>query len=447
MTGKTPRRAAVDALLKVHKDKAYSNMVLDTFIQENAFSPQDKALFSRLVYGCIEREMTVDYVMGKCSASSIARLHPTVREILRVGIYQLLYMDKIPPSAAVNEAVKLTRSMKQPYAAGLVNALLRRVDRERETLFADLDNSVQSDAVRYSVPAHWIHLWQDSYGEDCTKALLPTLLEAPPQYIRVNTAKITTVDCCQKLQAAEIAYRHIDGLTDGLEILAGFDWKRLAKIDEKWYYYQDTASQYCVHALGAKSGEKIADVCAAPGGKSFTLAQYMQNDGHIVSGDIYPHKCEIITRRAKMLGLSCIETVTRDAATPIPPAWRGSFDRVLCDAPCSGLGVMRRKPELKYRTAADIADLPTLQLQILHEASAMVKVGGVLQYSTCTLCPAENERVAEAFLATHPQFVPRILPLDALFAAAGQTPSHMLTLFPHIHRTDGFFIAGFTRRT
>ena len=216
--------------------------------------------------------------------------------------------------------------------------------------------------------------------------------------------------------------------------------------DEKnCYYYQDIASQWACYALGALPGERIADVCAAPGGKSFTVAQAMENRGQVVSCDVYDHKCRTISARAKQYGITVVETAVRDASVPCDAAWRGAFDRVICDVPCSGLGVIRRKPEIRYKDLSALRDLPALQYTILEQSAELVRRGGVLQYSTCTLNPAENEVIAERFLREHPEFSPRILPLDSCFAAMGAEPSHTITLFPPVHGSDGFFIAGFIK--
>lgn len=435
------RRTAVETLIRIHRDGGYSNIVLDTALKEGEFSPQDKALLSRLVYGVVERRLTLDYVINTVSSMSLKKMHPTVREILRIGVYQLLYMDKIPASAAVNEAVKLAKSMGQGKAAGFINAVLRNVQRKREVL---LENAPLE--VLYSVPAEWIDYWKKSYGAETAKALLCSLDMVAPQSIRINTLQISVADFLKRLDEADVLYELQEDLPAALHIPAGFDWKRVAKIEENWYYYQDTASQYCCHALQAQKGERIADVCAAPGGKSFTVAQYMQNDGYLLSGDVYPQKCETIETRAEQYGITCLETVVRDASAPLPKALVGAFDRVLCDAPCSGLGVIRRKPEIRYKSLADTQALPALQAKILHQAAQLVKKGGVLVYSTCTLKPEENEQIVAAFLETHPDFAPRLLPLPSCFEKAGLSPSHQITLFPHIHNTDGFFIASFEKK-
>lgn len=448
MAGADPRRTAVEVLLRVHRDGGYSQLVLDAALRKTAFAPADRALVSRLFYGVLERRITLDFIIGSCATMPLSRMHPTVRELLRTGVYQLIYMDRIPDAAAVYETVRLTRAMGQMKAAGFVNAVLREVLRRKEksALFDALPSGTEGEAIRCSVPAEWIDRWKAQYGDSLTAGLLDSLETPPPQSVRVNTLKISAADFRERLQNAGVPFTVPDDLPDGLQISTGFDWKSLAKVEENWYYYQDTASQYDCLALAAQPGERIVDVCAAPGGKSFTLALMMQNRGEVLATDLYPKKCDMLARRAEALGLSCIQTMPRDAAAPLPDTLRGAFDRVLCDAPCSGLGVIRRKPEIREKTVSDIAALPETQLNILCRAAEMVKPGGVLQYSTCTLNTAENEEVAAAFLEKHPEFMPRVLPLTACFEKAGLPPSHQITLFPHLHDTDGFFIASFIRR-
>ena len=211
-------------------------------------------------------------------------------------------------------------------------------------------------------------------------------------------------------------------------------------------FFQDLASQWACRALEAQPGERIADVCAAPGGKTMTVAQEMGDTGYLLAGDIHDHKCRGLRERVKRFGFTSIAVAQRDAAQAPAAELAGTFDRVICDAPCSGLGVVRRKPEIRYKQPEEFAELPQLQLRILTQAAALVRPGGVLQYSTCTLRPEENEQVAAAFLEQHPDFEPRLLPLSACFEQAGLPAAHTITVFPHIHGTDGFFIAGFRKK-
>jgi len=345
----------------------------------------------------------------------------------------------------VNESVRLTRDMQQGKASGFVNGVLRGVERQKAKLFDDLPEGEEGDAVRYSCPRELIALWKTAYGADTAKALLEHIHDQPEITIRLNTLKMTAEAFESRLAAAEISCRPDPRLPACYHLKNGADGKRLAQIAKNWYYHQDAASQIDCLALEARAGERVADVCAAPGGKSFTLAQWMENRGSILAGDLYAAKCHVMETRAAELGVDILQTAVRDAAAPCPEPLRGAFDRVLCDVPCSGLGVIRRKPEIRYRLPEDFAALPALQYAILESSAALVRPGGVLQYSTCTLNPAENEEIAARFLREHREFRPRILPLAPWFSLAGREPGASITLFPHIHNTDGFFVAGFVK--
>lgn len=441
-----PRVAVVQALAELHRRQGYSQIMLDQLLRTSALSENDRTFASRLFYGVIERRITLDYVLSHASSMPLKKMHPVVRESLRVALYQLLYMDKIPASAAVNEAVSGVRQLKQGQASGFVNGVLRGVLRKQDSLFDGLSDNDEGLSVRYSCPPELIQFWRTAYGEERMRQLIETINDAPPTYLRVNTRHTTDDVWCERLEKIGAEPQKCEDLAHCLQLNNGYLLNHLATDEKKCYYYQDKASQWACFALGAQPDEAIADVCAAPGGKSFTTAQYMNDRGRLLACDIYPAKCETIDRRAEELGLTCISTAVRDASKPCPAPLREAFDRVICDVPCSGLGVIRRKPEIRYKSLAEFEDLPALQYAILERSAEMVKAGGVLQYSTCTLNPAENEAVAERFLREHPEFSPRVLPLDACFNALGVSPSHTITLFPPVHNTDGFFMAGFYKK-
>ena len=440
-----PRKAAVQALIQYHKEKTYSNIALDHLLKNTCMDAQDQALMSRLFYGVIERQLTIDYVLSRCSTTPIKKMHPWVADILRVGTYQLLYMDKIPPSAAVNEAVKLAKTMKQEKASGFVNGVLRGVERNKETIWKTIPQGEEGEEIRFSCPRELIAFWKTAYGETVASGLLEEINRVPDTVIRVNTLQTTVEKLGRQLKTAGINYQTFEGLEECFRSNCGSFLKNLESEANNWYYHQDAASQFACAAFGAQPGERIADVCSAPGGKSFTTAQRMNNQGYILACDIYPAKCRVIEERAAHLGISILETLVRDASDPCPAHLEEAFDRVMCDVPCSGLGVIRRKPEIRYKPLESFQDLSKLQYAILEQSARMVRPGGILQYSTCTLNPAENEEVVERFLQNHREFSPRILPLDSCFKAAGLEPDWKITLFPHIHQTDGFFIAGFNK--
>ncbi len=440
-----PRQVAVTMLLRIHEQGGYSNIVLDELFDSLALPSAQRATVSRLVYGVIERRLTLDYLLNKSSTTPVKKMDAPVREILRVGVYQLVFMDSVPSFAAINESVLLAKTLGQTRLAGFVNAVLRTVEREAAVLFEALPSTDKGLELRYSCPREHIRAWRDAYGDAVLDGLLNNLNEAPPIYIRVNTLKTTTAVLRERLRCEGVETVPVDGLPDALRVVSSQALQHLPADLSTHFYFQDAASQWCCYALGAQPQEKIADVCAAPGGKSLTVAQYIQNKGHIEAGDLYEHKCRMMSRRADEFGITCIHVLQWDASNSLPNSMHNQFDRVICDAPCSGMGVVRRKPEIRYKNSADFDGLPSLQLAILSQAATLVKIGGVLQYSTCTLRPQENEEVVAAFLEAHPSFVPRLLPLDWCFAQIGQEPSHQITLFPHCHGTDGFFIAGFVR--
>lgn len=439
------RTAVVRALQRLRRENGYSNMVLDGLLSRGEIPPQDQAFASRLFYGVLERQMTLDYVLGSCSSQPLRRCHPVVLDTLRAGSYQLLFMDKIPPSAAVNEAVRCAKALKQGHASGFVNGVLRQVSRRGRELLEGLPEGEEGDEIRYSCPGELISMWKEDYGQAVTYGLLGSLNETPDAVLRVNTLLTTPDVFAQTLQNYGINYQTCRNLPACFRLKCSSLLKNLESEATNWYYYQDIASQWACLAFGARPGERVADVCAAPGGKSFTVAQDMENRGELMSGDIHAFKCEDMERRARALGIQILQTGVRDAGTPCPGEWRQSFDRVMCDVPCSGLGVIRRRPEIRYKPLASLNGLPELQYTILRQSAEMVRPGGVLQYSTCTLRREENEQVVTRFLRENPQFSPRILPISACFDAAGAPPHWYITLFPHIHQTDGFFIAGFIR--
>lgn len=439
------RHWAVEMLVRLHRQKSYSHILLEEELHKAGLPPKEQALATRLFYGVIERQLTLDYLLASCCSMKLKRLHPYVLDILRVGAYQLVFMEKIPASAAVNEMVNLTRRMGQARAGGMVNGVLRSVDREAGKMLDNLPDTPEGWEKRYSCPQALLDMWTAGYGLDRARELAQYSNDIAPHYLRINTLVTTAEKVENILFDSGVSYKTMEELPNCLEIKEISLLKRLETLPKNWYYYQDMASQWCCRALDPQPGEHIADVCAAPGGKSFTISQYLQNQGMVYACDRYAAKCDTMQRRAEELSATVVQVHKRDAAAPCIPQEMGAFDRVLCDVPCSGLGVIRRKPEIRYKDPAEWIDLPSQQLRILDASAAMVRPGGVLQYSTCTLHPEENERVVERFLAAHPEFSPRILPLAECFRRADAVPSYMITLFPSEQGTDGFFIASFTR--
>lgn len=441
---RSARDIAVSALVLWEREQTYSNIMLDNLLREASLSAADAAFTTRLVYGVLERLLTIDWLLSKNSRQPLKKCHPTVRAVLRTAVYQLVFMEKIPSSAAVNEAVGQVKRSKQAFAAGFVNGVLRAVDREWSRLMASLPTDLKGESLRHSMPTELLAAFRTAYGCEHASALAAAANEAPPAVIRVNTLKIRVEEFCALLDAASTAYTMVRGLPCALCVE---DFAAVRRhIDDTLYYVQDAASQWAVQLLDPQSGERILDVCAAPGGKSFTAAMHMGGHGTVVSCDIYEEKIKTVAERARRYGIGMLEAVRRDASAPCPEQFEGAFDRVICDVPCSGFGVIRRRPEIRYKALSSFDDLPTLQSAILREAAKAVREGGILQYSTCTLRPEENEQVIARFLAEHPQFEECAVAVPALDGAQPFVSAYGVTLMPHTHGTDGFYVAKLRRK-
>lgn len=435
---KSSRAAAFDILLKIHKDKAYSNLALDAMLDAESFSPVEKSFISALVYGVTERTLTLDYQLERYLSQPLKKLKPQVLVILRMGAYQLLFMDKIPVSAAVNESVKLTKSGGCAFASGLVNAVLRKV--AASGLVLPEGDEIKRCSVEFSCPEWILKLWADCYGKENALKIAESSVGAAETVLRVNTLKITREALIERLESEGVEAQ--EGTSDNSVIIrkAG-SLRELASYKEGLFHVQDTASQLCCAALGAKAGERVLDVCSAPGGKAFTTAEYMNNDGEIVACDIYGGRLKLISSGAERLGIDIIRTAENDASVYNEDF--GLFDRIICDVPCAGLGVIRRKPEIRLKKQEDVDKLPEIQYSIMKTTSRYLKKGGVMIYSTCSLNRAENEDIFYKFLNEHPDFeAVKVLPEVKRYGEDTDT----LTLLPHIHMSDGFFISALRRR-
>lgn len=439
---KNARQAAFEALLKIHREGAYSNLVVDAALKENDhFDERDKAFFSNLVYGTLDRLILIDYNLSLYLTQPVSKLKPELHTILRLGTYQILFLDRVPSSAAVNESVKLAKVNKSAFAASLVNAVLRRVADNGLKLPEGAENDPAYLAVKYSCPKWLISMWIDAYGFDNAVALAEKALEAAPVIVKVNTLKITVDDLIWKLAEEGVIAQRSAKFPDSLVLENTGAVEELLSYQDGLFHAQDFASQICCKAVDAKPGETVFDLCSAPGGKTFTVAQAMQNTGCVRAFDIYQSRVDLIKSGAKRLGLNNVYTYLSDAT--IFNENYGMADKVLCDVPCSGLGIIRRKPEIRFKKSAEIDNLPQIQYNILCNATRYLKDGGRLVYSTCTLNPKENDEVCNRFLEEHPDFeAVEFLPELRRYSE----DDRYLTLMPHIHHTDGFFVAVFQKK-
>lgn len=414
------RRTAVNALLKVNTDMAYSNIALNNILKTSDLSSEDRSLATALFYGVLDRRITLDYVLDSLTKTPFKKVNFFTAEVMRVGLYQIMYMDKIPNSAAVDEAVKMIKKSPEHRNSGFVNAVLREATR-REKLLPDGD-SIKDLSVRYSCPEWIVSEFVRDYGTDEAVNFLAETLKVPPLDIRVNTLKTTAEKLCAKLIESGVECKKYDDL-DAIQILNGINVEKNSFFQEGLFHVQDTSSQRAALVLDLKPDERVLDICAAPGGKTFTMAQIMQNKGEIVSCDLYPHRTRLIESGAKRLGLGIVKPTVSDATKYNSEL--GLFDAVLCDVPCSGFGIIRRKPDIKQKPQTDFAELQEIQQSILNNAVNYLKENGRIVYSTCTVRKPENEEQITQFLNTHPSF----------------KLEYMKTFMPHSCGGDGFFVA------
>lgn len=437
------RSVALQALLQVEENEGYSNIVIDKALQAAGLEPRDGALASSIFYGVLERRLTLDYYLSQFLKNPGKKLDPLVQAALRCGAYQVLYLDRVPDSAAVNETVALVKAGKKLSAAGLVNGVLRNLSRRKEGLTLPEGDSPKALSVRYSVPEELIVLWRKSYGKSFTARLLESFQKRPALYLRINPLRTAKGDLAASLESHGCRIKPLGSLPWGAVLEGTGSPAALPEFGEGLFHVQDLSAQLACQLVGAKPGERVCDCCAAPGGKSFTLAEDMENTGELYAFDLYKGRVGLIQQGAERLGLSCIVAQRRDGTKP----YEGlpQMDRVLCDAPCSGYGVLRRKPEIRYKPLESGKELPALQLSLLENAAGLVRPGGLLVYSTCTLHPAENSGVAEKFLAAHPEFAPEPIRLAGVERCLDE-PEHTLTMTPFSGASDGFFAACFRRR-
>ncbi len=419
----TARALALASLEKIEREGKYSNLEIDSTIQKNRLSTEDKALYTRLVYGVTERRLTLDGIISQYSKIPVNELDGDVKNALRLGIYQLLYTDRIPDHSAVDESVSLVAKNKSGY----VNAILRTFIRAGKT-YTLPDNEDARLEFEYSVPRDICKIYKQACGKNADECAL--LLEALNREAQVGIR-------LNRLKADENSLP--EGGTDAGQdvfLYPSLTPELRKGIDDGLWFVQDVSSRIAAKALEAKPGEIIADVCACPGGKSFSIAVDMDNRGTIYSFDLHKNKLSLLEKGAAKLGIDIIRTAPRDARVPDPDLI-GKCDRVLCDAPCSGLGVIAKKPEIRYKNVADIVKFPQIQREILSGAAEYVKPGGVLIYSTCTLNPAENEEVVKFFLESNPDFT---------LEGNEYIPDGDRTFMPHHDGCDGFFAARMIRK-
>ena len=434
------RETALNALIACRKNGAWSNGVLKEYIRRDRLDSRDAALAARLCYGVLQNRQKLDFYLKQLLTGKLNSLHPAVRDILHLGLYQIYEMTKIPESAAVNESVTLAKKYcgKVRNAPNLVNAVLRSAVRTKGSL-----NEPVTLEDRYSHPSNLISLLRSYVGEERLEQMLAANNAAPDTVIQVNTLKTTGEELTALLEAEQVNVRPHGWLQNCLVLSGTGNLEQLAAFQKGLFYVQDPAARLSVLCAGLpKEDIRVLDCCAAPGGKSFAAAMDMGGKGSIISCDVHSHKAELIRAGADRLGLTNLEARQQDATETISD-WREAMDVVIADVPCSGYGIIRKKPDIRLKDPDTMKELPALQLQILTNQAKYVKKGGLLLYSTCTLVRRENEGVVEKFLKANPDFYTEPLDLPAPF---GKNESGMLTLVPGQYDTDGFFICRLRRK-
>lgn len=399
------REAAYRSLLRIEKEGRYSNLEADLVLDKGLVEQEDKKLYTRLVYGTVERKLTLDYflsplILGK----DYMKADPEVKTILRLSGYQILFSERIPVSAAVNEGVNLAKKYVRS-ASGLVNAVLRRLAEQKDHLrYPDKERfPLKYLSVYYSVSEELCRLFVEDMGMAECERMLEAVNHTPGTALRINTLKITPEAFVRRLEQRGIAAGKMEYSVNGVRI--GTPVGELTELAEGLCFVQDEASQLAVEALDAQPGMTVIDCCCCPGGKSFGAAIEMENKGKIRCYDLHKNKLSLVEKGAEALGITVIETAEGDGRV-YREELEESCDRLICDLPCSGLGVLSKKPDIRYKKAADIERLPGIQWAIINNVCRYLKKGGVMVFSTCTVLQKENDEIFHRFLKEHPEFEP-----------------------------------------
>lgn len=435
------RDTALRVLSAGRTASAWADASLKAQLQRDGLSGAEAALATRMVYGVLQNQALLDFYLGAYCTQKVGHLQPPLADILRLGAYQILFLDKVPDRAAVNESVELAKRNKRGQAAGLVNAVLRKVSLNKDTLPSiPRRDEAQYLSVRYSHPKWLVKRLLTLLGREEAEAFLVADNGIVPLTVQVNTLKTTAEDLAAELTAAGVTAAPHPWVPDCLELSGSGDLTALEAFQTGKFFVQDPAAKLVSLISAPKKGQRVIDVCAAPGGKSFGAAIAMEDRGEVLACDLHENKLSRIEAGAARLGLKSIWDFAADG-TVFRPEWAESADVVLVDAPCSGLGIIRKKPDIRYKSPDDLFTLTVAQSTILENAARYVKPGGTLIYSTCTILPEENGQVVDGFLSGHPEFSRETFMLPA---PMGEQPGE-LTLWPHRHGTDGFYICRLRR--
>ena len=436
------RRLAFKTLYDIERNKNYSNISINKNFKDIDISDQEKGLATELIYGVIENKYYLNYIIDKLSKIKSKKMSTYVKISLWLGIYQILFLDSIKDHAAVNESVALIKKYDKK-SSGFVNAILRNVIRNKENIIEiDKKDIVEYLSIKYSYNQWLIRKWIEEFGQEFTEDLLEANSEKPNLYIRANTLKINRDELINKLREQEIDCSKVNGIDEAIMVknLKNIENNKLFK--EGYFTVQDISSMLVGKVANPKEEKLVLDVCSAPGGKTTHLGTIMKNTGQVISRDIFDHKLKLINNTVKRLGLKNIKVENFDALN-IDENSIDKFDYVICDVPCSGMGIIKRKPEIKFKKEEEIKDLPIIQKKILNNASKYVKLGGNLIYSTCTIHDEENINIVKEFLNINDNF--ELVPIDEVNVDLDNQDKGYIKIYPNIHGMDGFFIAKLKR--
>ena len=422
------RLAATKIVHEVSKNGAWANVVLAQTLRQEKFDDRDRKFCTELVYGTIKAGASLDWKISKYVNRPLKKVDAKVLAVLRVGMYQIFFLDRVPNSAAVNESTELAKKFCSQSAAKFVNGVLRSAVREPDKSNFPTGDDVEALALRTFHPAQLVKMFVEEFGLDATKKILDFDNTDPPLCLRVNFLRTTREKILDALKKFDVQAEPSTFAPEGIICRGHGALDKFRPLRDGLCQVQDESSMTAVRFLNPQAGEFVIDCCAAPGGKSTHMAELMQNRGRIIAADIYETKIEHIKQNAARLGIKIIEPTLIDARE-LGKKFPAQADKVLVDAPCSGLGVLRRKADMRWKNLADIDALPTLQGEILSSAAETLKRGGILVYSTCTILKRENQSVVENFLSTHEDF----------------ELVETKTFLPHVTNTDGFFAAKIIR--
>ena len=436
------REIAYKVLLDIEKNKNYSNMAINKHFKDVKLSNQDRGLATEIIYGVIENKYYIDYMIDKLSKVKTNKMEIYVKTLLRMGIYQIMFLNSISDYAAVNETVNLAKK-KNSKVSGFINGILRNVIRQKETIGEiKIKDDIDYLAVKYSYEKWMIRNWMIHFGKDFTKELLEANGQRPSIYLRTNTLKITRDELIEKLEQQNVKASKVNVVDEAIKVENLKDIENNILYKEGLFTIQDISSMLVGKVINPKEKSLVLDVCSAPGGKTTHIATLMKNTGQVVSRDIYEHKLKLIKASSKRLNLTNVDVQEFDGLS-LDKDSIGKFDYVLADVPCSGLGIIRRKPEIKYKEKEEFRDLPPIQKKILENASKYVKKGGTLIYSTCTIQDNENIDVINEFLQKNKNF--ELAPIDEVKVDLDNQEKGYMKIYPNVHEMDGFFISKLIR--